>query len=291
MTSIKTYLNSLGRGVRTTVIALAVVFVSAGIAQAATTISTNILTNGTLGATGVSTFGGTASTTISVAGVLTTPAGATALFLGGASTTQFTLLSGDTIKNASASSTVLSGRLTSDLLTVSGAATLSSTVGVTGLATFLGGASTTQFTLLSGDTIKNASASSTVISRRATNDGWLYRHIRLVLYHAASVTGATTLSSTLAVTGATTLSASTTVGTATLFAGDDLNRVGVGTTTPLDIFMVEHQTATTTVVISTGAAAKGGRIILEDIDGAGCSEISALNGTLTAITVTCPTGI
>lgn len=109
MIRIKAYLESLGRTARTVIIALAVVFVSAGIAQAATTISTNILTNGTLGATGVSTFGGTASTTISVAGVLTTPASAVALFLGGASTTQFTLLSGDTIKNASASSTVISG--------------------------------------------------------------------------------------------------------------------------------------------------------------------------------------
>lgn len=169
------------------ILALAVVFVSAGIAQAATTISTNILTNGTLGATGVSTFGGTASTTISVAGVLTTPSGAVALFLGGASTTQFTLLSGDTIKNATASSTVLSGRLTSDLLTVSGAATLSSTLSVTSLATFLGGASTTQFTLNAGDTIKNASASTTSISGTLTPD-------------VLTVTGATSLASTTATT-------------------------------------------------------------------------------------------
>lgn len=210
MNRIKTYLNSLGRTTRTSILALAVVFVSAGIAQAATTISTDVTTGGALSVTGLSTL------------------------LGGATTTQITFLSGDTIKNATASSTVLSGRLTSNLLTVSGAATLSSTL---------------------------------------------------------AVTGAATLSSTLAVTGATTLSASTTVGTATLFAGDDLNRVGVGTTTPLDIFMVEHQTATTTIVVSTGAAAKGGRIILEDIDGDGCSEISALDGTLTAKTVTCPTGI
>lgn len=114
MNRIKIYLNSLTRGVRVSILALAVVFLSAGIAQAATTISTNILTNGTLGATGVSTFGGTASTTISVAGVLTTPVGATALFLGGASTTQFTLLSGDTIKNAAASTTAISGSVTAD---------------------------------------------------------------------------------------------------------------------------------------------------------------------------------
>ncbi len=131
MDSIKTYLNSLGRATRTVILALAVVFVSAGIAQAATTISTSILTNGTLGATGVSTFGGTASTTISVAGVLTTPSGAVALFLGGASTTQFTLLSGDTIKNATASTTNISGTLTPDALTLTGVTSLASTTATT----------------------------------------------------------------------------------------------------------------------------------------------------------------
>src|SRR3989344_4671403 len=41
--------------------------------NATTTISTNILTGGTLGALGVSTFGATASTTISAAGLLVTP--------------------------------------------------------------------------------------------------------------------------------------------------------------------------------------------------------------------------
>lgn len=122
-------MDSLGRGLRTAILALAVVFVSAGIAQAATTLSTNILTNGTLGATGVSTFGGTASTTISAAGVLTTPASAEALFLGGASTTQFRLNAGDTIKNASASTTAISGSVTADAnLTLLNAQAATSTV-------------------------------------------------------------------------------------------------------------------------------------------------------------------
>ncbi|MCR4334089.1 MAG: hypothetical protein NUV60_03730 [Patescibacteria group bacterium] len=89
MNRITTYLNSLGRATRTVVLALAVIFVSAGIAQAAaTTISTNITTTGTLSVTGLSTL------------------------LGGATTTQLTLLSGDTLKNATASSTVLSADLT-----------------------------------------------------------------------------------------------------------------------------------------------------------------------------------
>ena len=112
MITIKTYVAGLGRATRAVVLGLAVIFVSAGIAQAATTLSTSILTNGALDVTGVSTFGGTASTTISVAGVLTTPASAVALFLGGASTTQFTLNAGDTIKNTTASTTSVSGNLT-----------------------------------------------------------------------------------------------------------------------------------------------------------------------------------
>lgn len=196
MTSIKTYLNSLGRATRATILALAVVFVSAGIAQAATTISTNVSTDGTLGVTGLSSLGFASSTLFS----------ANSAYFGASATSTF----------SSAGALTLVGALT----------------GTTG-----------------------------------------------------------SFSSTLAVTGATTLSASTTVGTATLFAGDDLNRVGVGTTTPLDIFHVENQTATTTVVISTGAAAKGGKIILEDVTGTACTEVTAAAGVLTAKVVTCPTGI
>lgn len=171
MNSIKTYLNSLGRGVRVFVLSLAVIFVGAGIAQAATTISTSILTNGTLKATGVTTLGGTASTTVAVDGTLTTPSGTVALFLGGASTTQFTLLSGDTIKNTTASTTVISGALQSTGGFTGTTGTFSSTLGVTSLATLSGGASTTQITFNAGDTIKNASASSTAISGNLTVGG------------------------------------------------------------------------------------------------------------------------
>ncbi|MBI3572492.1 hypothetical protein HY091_03110 [Candidatus Kaiserbacteria bacterium] len=46
MKSITTYLNSLGRPTRAAILALAVIFVSAGIAQAATVISTSITTGG-----------------------------------------------------------------------------------------------------------------------------------------------------------------------------------------------------------------------------------------------------
>jgi|SRR3989338_3787414 len=58
---------------RMTIAVVAGVFLVVGTAGASTTISTNILTGGTLGALGVSTFGATASTTISAAGLLVTP--------------------------------------------------------------------------------------------------------------------------------------------------------------------------------------------------------------------------
>lgn len=73
--------------------------------------------------------------------------------------------------------------------------------------------------------------------------------------------------------------------------GTFTGNVGFSTTTPLDIGHFENQSATSTLIISSGGTAVGGRIILEDHDGAGCSEIAILNGTIAAKTVTCPTGI
>jgi len=66
--------------------------------------------------------------------------------------------------------------------------------------------------------------------------------------------------------------------------------LSVSTTTPRDLLHVEGTTASSTALITSGGAG-GGRIILEDSDGAGCSEIYILNGTIISATVTCPTGI
>ena len=51
---------------------------------------------------------------------------------------------------------------------------------------------------------------------------------------------------------------------------------------------INERTGTTTAYFKAVASGKGGRLILEDSDGAGCSELYALNGTLTTATVTCP---
>lgn len=77
MNSITKYLNSLGRGTRAIIVALAVIFVSAGAAQAATTITTDITTANltttaaltvgtTLGVTGDTTLASTTATTFKV---------------------------------------------------------------------------------------------------------------------------------------------------------------------------------------------------------------------------------
>lgn len=47
-------------------------------------------------------------------------------------------------------------------------------------------------------------------------------------------------------------------------------------------------TATSTVYLYSGAANTGGSVIVEDHDAAGCTAISALNGTVIGATVTCP---
>lgn len=61
-----------------------------------------------------------------------------------------------------------------------------------------------------------------------------------------------------------------------------------GISTLTEQLNVTEATGTSTTYISATAASVGGRIILEDHDGAGCSEIAILNGTIAAKTVTCP---
>ena len=123
MSSIKTYLNGLGRAARTTILALAVVFVSAGIAQAATTISTNISTAGTLGVTGLSSLGSASSTQFS----------ANTAYFGETATSTF----------SSAGALTLLGALSGT------SGTFSTTLGVTGKTT-LSNASTTQSATIGG---------------------------------------------------------------------------------------------------------------------------------------------
>lgn len=238
MNSIKKYISGLGRTTRVLVLAIAVVIAGAGVTQAATTISTNISTAGTLSVTGLATL------------------------LGGATTTQITLLSGDTIKNASASSTVISGALQTTGGFTGTTGTFSSTLGITGLATFLGGASTTQFTLLSGDTIKNASASSTVISGALNTTG--------ALSSSVGVSGTTgTFSSTLGVTGLATFLGGASTTQFTLLSGDTIkNAVASTTSISGNLTLPGGTSAGATLTVTNNATATSSLVV-------GCMQTTA----------------
>ena len=66
--------------------------------------------------------------------------------------------------------------------------------------------------------------------------------------------------------------------------------LGVGGTTTTETLNVDDpdHTGTSTIYIYSDTAGFGGEIILEDDDGAGCTSITVLNGTISGITVTCP---
>lgn len=107
-------------------------------------------------------------------------------------------------------------------------------------------------------------------------------------FTVADTTGNTIVGGTLGVTGVATLTTNLVVDTNTLLVDASNNRVGVGTSTPANQLEVHAATGTTTISVIAEAASTGARIIIEDSDGAGCTEIYALNGTLTSVTVACP---
>lgn len=130
------------------------VFLVVGTAGAATTISTNILTAGTLGALGVSTFGATASTTISTAGLLVTPGATVNGTLGVIGIATF---------GATASTTISAAGL---LTTPAASTTMLSCMGNCAF----GGSATSTFTaagvltLQNGETISNATDNTIAIT-------------------------------------------------------------------------------------------------------------------------------
>ena len=166
MNRIKSYLNNLGKGTRVFVLSLAVVFVSAGIAQAATTISTSVSTGGTLSVTGLATL------------------------LGGATTTQITLLSGDTIKNATASTTIMSG-----VVQATGGVVAQASSTVVGNFTTTGNAAVTGTLGVTGDTTL---ASTTATGMKVGQVGT--RMTRIVSGYCATDAAAITASTTTMLT-------------------------------------------------------------------------------------------
>jgi hypothetical protein len=115
-----------------------------------------------------------------------------------------------------------------------------------------------------------------------------------VVTNNAVTVGTTVNSSTLAVYGNTTLTGSLLSQT----GHNNLYDIGAYSAAFSDVFSsgtvyadtvtVYKVTDTSTIYVSSGAANKGGRIVLEDSDGSGCSVISMANGVLTEATVDCP---
>lgn len=66
-----------------------------------------------------------------------------------------------------------------------------------------------------------------------------------------------------------------------------VGNVGVGTQAPSAKLHLHHPSATVTLYLDSGASGKGGRIVMEDRDGAGCTELTTLNGVLSTAVVPC----
>lgn len=62
--------------------------------------------------------------------------------------------------------------------------------------------------------------------------------------------------------------------------------LGLGESAPASALEIQD-TGTTTIQVMSSTASRGGRIILEDSDGAGCTELTTLNGVPTYKIVTC----
>src|SRR3989338_5494580 len=140
MNRIKAYLESFGKVSRTVIISLAVVFVSAGIAQAATTITTNIVTAGTLSSGNATTTALYASGNFTVNGNATTTASTGAFatqgtFSSGNATTTELYASGNFTVNGNATTTSAGAISTQSTLNVTGATTLAITTSASTTAT------------------------------------------------------------------------------------------------------------------------------------------------------------
>lgn len=171
-----------------------------------------------------------------------------------------------------------------------------------------------------GSNLANLTATNGSLTFSATYNGSAAATIGLNLANANSWTGlqlfgntgTTTFAGGLRLTGglsatqgieAPFFNATSTTATSTVAGGINLQTngtasVNVGTTSGKYKFTVSGdsmiaspsgQAASSTIYIFSTAASKGGSIIMEDSDGAGCSELSVLNGVIKVDTVTCPT--
>jgi len=244
------------------------VFVFA-VTYAATTISTSISTGGTLTVSDTSTLTGAVTMGTDLTVTSGTRVGADAS--GG----HITALANDSLFVEGESEfdgiSWFDGSLrASTTLMATGAATLYSTLNVTSLATFLGGATTTILTLLNGEIISNATDGVIQLGGVASTTS-------ITLLNGETITNAT--DGTIALTGALTVSgASSFTGLATLLGG--------ATTTILTLLNGEIISNATDGVIQLGGVASTTSITLlngETITNATDGEVQITATTLKLI--------
>lgn len=238
--------------------------------------------------------GQSATTTISTAGALTTQA-FRALGHSTLTTASTTNLSANYFAAGQSASTTISiaGALTTQALTALGHSTLTtaSTTNLTANYLVVGqSASTTISTAgaITTPTINYSGMTAGSLIFATTSAGLLTQDNASLYFDDAKNhlgIGSTTPTSRLSVQGASG-SASPVFSVASSSLQTMFSVLPTGTTT-----ISGTTAATSSMYMYTTAAAKGGAIIIEDVDGAGCTEVSALNGVLSAKIVTCPTEI
>ncbi len=116
---------------------------------------------------------------------------------------------------------------------------------------------------------------------------WTFRNMNGGLYVATSTFSATSSVPALHIDSSGRLGIGTSSPSARLSV--EGNSMLNGTTTTTGLNVLSPTVGTSTIYMYSKTAGFGGQIILEDVDAAGCTAISTLNGTVSGVTVTCPT--
>ena len=174
----------------------------------------------------------------------------------------------------SASTTISTNISTAGTITVSGTA-----------ASTLANASTTSFSSSGGAWFGTGGADN--IGVGTTSPNWKFSVAGIGsfddLVRASRFSATSTSASVFPYASSTSLSTSA----ATYIATGGGNS-GVGTTSPTSTFQVSVSAATSTVSVMSIGTTKGGRLILQDVAGGTCSEITTAAGVVSAKAVACP---
>lgn len=265
--------------------------------------STYLTANQTITLSGVISGSGSTGITTSYSGV--DPRGWNVV---NGALTPTTTTYGILVNNASSTITNLvtvnstSTSATTTALYVSGPTTLAggATITCSGCITNTNLANSTISGISLGSNLANLSATDSTLTFSGTYNGGTARTIGINLGNTNTWSALQTLTggilvnnSTSTITNLSVINGTTTNATSTALYVS--GRAGVGTTTPWKTFSVTGEAAfdggsaaTSTIYVNSTDAAKGGRIILKDVNGSTCTEITTLSGSISSKAVTCP---